>query len=292
MRPKDCTTKIDGLMLHYLDWNRESGYPEPDEAALLLHGMSGNAHIWDRFASKLASYMRTLALDLRGHGESGWASPPAYKGADYTGDIAGLLDQAGIAHAVIVAHSMSVYHAIRYAVDHPDRVRRMVLIDIEAKGRPEHKMMLNAGGVKPHPVFTSVEEAVARERRNARHAPDDLLQDFVRHNLRDAESGERSTGLTYRYDRATLSEFDCYDERENLRRIGCRVLLVYGKQSPAVSPLVMDEMARAIPTAEAAGIETAGHLPHLDNPEAFERAVLPFCRGERDHAGFLQNDQS
>jgi 3-oxoadipate enol-lactonase len=292
MRPKDYTVRINSVPLHYLDWNRESGYPEPGEAALLLHGMSGNAHVWDRFAPKLASHMRTLALDLRGHGESGWASPPAYKGADYIGDIAGLLDQAGIAHVTIVAHSMSVYHAIRYAVDHPDRVRRMVLIDIEAKGRPEHKLMLNASGRKPPPVFTSVEEAVARERRNAPHAPDDLLQDFVRHNLRDAESGESSRGLTYRYDRATLCEFDYYDERENLRRIGCRVLLIYGKQSPAVSPLVMHEMAQAIPTAEVAGIETAGHLPHLDNPEAFERAVLPFCRGERDDAGFFQDDQS
>jgi pimeloyl-ACP methyl ester carboxylesterase len=110
--------------------------------------------------------------------------------------------------------------------------------------------------------------------------------------LRDAESGESSPGLTYRYDRATLAEFDYYDERENLRRIGCRVLLIYGKQSPAVSPQVIHEMARAIPTAEVAGIEPAGHLPHLDNPEAFERAVLPFCRGERDDAGFFQDDQS
>jgi 3-oxoadipate enol-lactonase len=291
IKAKDCTVRVNGVVLHYLDWNGESGYPARDETALLLHGMSGNAHVWDRFAPKLAAHMRTLALDLRGHGESGWASPPAYKSADYTGDIAGLLDGAGIGHAVIVAHSMSVYHAIRYAVDHPDRVRRMVLIDIEAKGRPEHKEILNAGGRKPQPVFRSVEEAVARERRNAARAPDDLLRDFVGHNLRNAEPVDGGVGLTYRYDRATLAEFDYYDERENLRRIGCRVLLVYGKESPAVSPAVMGEMARAIPAADLAGIEAAGHLPHLDNPEAFEQAVVSFCCGDRDYAGFFQNDQ-
>jgi pimeloyl-ACP methyl ester carboxylesterase len=173
---------------------------------------------------------------------------------------------------------MSVYHAIRYAVSHPERVCRMVLIDIEAKGRPEHKAMLNAGGLNPQPVFNSIEEAVTRERRIAAHAPDDLLREFVRHNLRDTESGE---GLTYRYDRATLAEFDFYDEWDNLKRIGCPVLLVYGNESIAVSPAVIREMARAIPAARVAEIEVAGHLPHLDNPEGFERAVLPFCGGEQ-----------
>ena len=76
MEAEDSIIMINGLPLHCLDWNRESSYPGSDETALLLHGMSGNAHVWDRFAPKLASRMRTLALDLRGHGESGWASPP------------------------------------------------------------------------------------------------------------------------------------------------------------------------------------------------------------------------
>src|SRR5215467_3676400 len=199
MKAKDCTITINGLPLHYLDWTSDSGYTESTETALLLHGMSGNAHIWDRFAPRLALHMRTLALDLRGHGESGWTTAPAYKCDDYTGDIGALLDRLGIGHVVIVAHSMSVYHAIRYAVARPDRVRRMALIDIEAKGRPEHKTMLNAGGQKPQPVFRSMEEALARERRNAPHAPDDLLRDFVRHNLRNLEAGNRDTSLTYRY---------------------------------------------------------------------------------------------
>jgi len=280
MECKDCLVSINGLPQHYLDWGKE---PDREETALLLHGMSGNAHVWDRFAPRLAKRMRTLALDLRGHGQSGCATPPAYKGTDYTGDIAGLLETLDIGHAVIVAHSMSVYHAIRYAVSHPERVCRMVLIDIEARGRPEHKAMLNAGGLKPQPVFSSVEEAVTRERRIAAHAPDDLLRDFVSHNLRDVESG---IGLTYRYDRATLAEFDFYDEWDNLKRIGCPVLLVYGKESIAVSPAVMRGMARVIPDARLAEIEAAGHLPHLDNPEGFEQAVLLFCGGECDDAGF------
>ena len=283
MECKDCLVRINELPLHYLDWGTESSYPGCEETALLLHGMSGNAHVWDRFAPRLATRMRTLALDLRGHGQSGWANPAAYKGADYTSDIAHLFDALDIDRAVIVAHSMSVYHAIRYAVSHPERVCRMVLIDIEAKGRPEHKAMLNAGGLKPQPVFTSVEAAVIRERRIATYAPDDLLRDFVSHNLRDTESGE---GLTYRYDRATLAEFDSYDEWDNLKRIRCPVLLVFGNESIAVSPAVIREMARAIPAAGIAGIESAGHLPHLDNPEGFKRAVLPFCVGEGDDAGF------
>ena len=55
-----------GGELHLLEWSTE-GVP-----MLLLHGFGNEAHIWDDFAPIVAPHYRTLALDHRGHGQSGW----------------------------------------------------------------------------------------------------------------------------------------------------------------------------------------------------------------------------
>ncbi len=69
-----------GLELHYLDW------PGPGEPIVLLHGGSLTAHTWDLVALALAR--RCIALDLRGHGLSGWCE--RYRIEDSVGDVAAL----------------------------------------------------------------------------------------------------------------------------------------------------------------------------------------------------------
>jgi pimeloyl-ACP methyl ester carboxylesterase len=206
--------------------------------------------------------------------------PPAYRSGDYLADLEQLMDKLEITRAILIAHSMSVFHSIRYSAENPGRVERLALIDIEATCRPEHKELLNAAGQKPHPVFRSLEEAVSRERRSAPFAPDDELADYVDSSLLTAESADGSLSLTYRFDRATLAQFDNYDEWSNLRRIRCPALIVYGENSQLTRPDVMQAMKREMPQAELAEVPRAGHLPMLDNPEGFEKVVLEFCLGE------------
>jgi pimeloyl-ACP methyl ester carboxylesterase len=225
--------------------------------------------------------MPTLALDLRGHGLSEHAVPPAYRSGAYQTDLEQLMDRLDIRHVMLIAHSMSVFHSIRYGADHPERVARLVLVDIEATCRAEHRELLNAAGQKPHPVFSSLKEAIDRERRSAPFAPADALANFVRSNLRTIESsGDCPQSLTYRFDRATLAQFDNYNEWSNLRRIRCPALIVYGEKSQLIRPEVMEAMKRELTGAELAEVPRAGHLPMLDNPDDFEKAVLGFCAGQ------------
>ena len=81
-------------------------------------------------------------------------------------------------------------------------------------------------------------------------------------------------------DHATLAQFDDYDERDNLGRISCPALVVYGRESTGARPEMMREMAEAIPRARLADIGSAGHLPQMDNPEEFTSKVLEFCLEE------------
>src|SRR5262245_7922841 len=71
---------------------------------------------------------RVVAYDLRGRADSD--TPPAgYSLATHGGDLAALLDHLGLRSAVLAGHSLSAAIALRFAVDHPTRVRRLILID-------------------------------------------------------------------------------------------------------------------------------------------------------------------
>jgi len=132
------------------------------------------------------------------------------------------MDRLDIRTAILVAHSMSVFHSLRYAAGNPDRVAKLVLVDIEAACRREHIELLIAAGRKPHPVFGSLQEAIAREQRSAQFASAEALAGFIQSNLMSIEANDNSPpSLTYRFDRATLAQFDNYDEWSNLKRIRC-----------------------------------------------------------------------
>jgi len=277
---ENSTVEINGLRLHYI--RRSTEQPRPDcPTGVFLHGSSGNAHIWDLVAPAIARNIPTFAIDLRGHGLSDRAIPPAYRGVDYLSDLEQFMDEFDIRSAILIAHSMSVFHSIRYAADNPDRVAKLVLVDIEATCRREHIELLNAAGRKPHPVFGSLEEAIAREQRSAQFASTEALAGFIQSNLAAIEAADNSLpSLTYRFDRATLAQFDNYDEWGNLKRIRCPVLIVYGEHSQLVRYEVVQKMKSELNQGTLAEIPRAGHLPMLDNPTAFEQAVLGFCLSE------------
>ncbi len=62
----DHTIEARGIAFHYLEWGDPSSPP-----MVLLHGLTGHAHIWDHMAPRLAERFHVFALDQRGHGDSG-----------------------------------------------------------------------------------------------------------------------------------------------------------------------------------------------------------------------------
>lgn len=95
---------------------------------LLLHGLFGNSHEWNSVAEKLSRGRQVIVPDQRGHGEADW-------GRDYTAgrlvsDVSDLVTVLGLESFDLVGHSMGGIVSMLYAAAHPDRVRRLVLLDI------------------------------------------------------------------------------------------------------------------------------------------------------------------
>ncbi|MGH7264683.1 MAG: alpha/beta fold hydrolase, partial [Candidatus Rokuibacteriota bacterium] len=126
------SVRASGVTLALLEWG-----PAGRPPVLLLHGGAAHAHWFDRVALTLAGACHVAALDQRGHGESGWATPPAYATEDFAGDLAAVLDGLGWDRAALVGHSMGGHNAMAFAAWHPARVRALVVVDARPAIPPE-----------------------------------------------------------------------------------------------------------------------------------------------------------
>ena len=249
---RDHFMAVNDLVLHYAEWEGR-GAP----LMLLLHGATGHAHLWDAFAPAFADSYRVIALDQRGHGASEWASPPAYRAEDYVADLAGFIDYLGPGKVTLIGHSTGALHATIYAATHPERVRRLLFIDIEACPQLKWKEYLRKGGQRPHREFSSLQEVLEQEfsfpTGPRRHASPELLERVAAYGTRRLPNGR----LSYRYDRATIALCDDYDVRPYQPKIQCRVLFVRGATSPVLSRQTAEEISQMFPREEMVEVESA-----------------------------------
>lgn len=116
-----------GIRIHGLEWgDRPSGTP-----ILFLHGVGGNAWVWDDVAPRLVAALpghRLVAIDQRDGGDTDHPAT-AYDRADFIADIVAVHDRLGGEPMILVGHSRGGWLGAAFAIDHPDRVAGLVLVD-------------------------------------------------------------------------------------------------------------------------------------------------------------------
>lgn len=118
------TVRHRGVRLHYLTWGTSGS------VVVLLPGFSLTAHAFDDIGPRLAVGHRVIALTPRGFGESDAPDDSSgYTINTLVGDLRALLDSLRIPRAAIVAHSLSGTVAAHFALQFPDRVSRLMLLD-------------------------------------------------------------------------------------------------------------------------------------------------------------------
>lgn len=120
-------TSHDGVEIAYDDAG-----PREGRAALLVHGFASNRHeAWKRtgwYAAFERRGQRIVALDLRGHGESGKPrDPDAYDRDRLVGDVVALMDHLGLGQVDLFGYSMGSRISLEVARSHPDRVANLIV---------------------------------------------------------------------------------------------------------------------------------------------------------------------
>jgi pimeloyl-ACP methyl ester carboxylesterase len=115
--------------LHVVDLREESPAPSGALPIVFVHGMVGYAGFWNSALAASADRRRAIALDLRGHGNSGAPKDGAYDVESCADDVDAVFDALGLDGAVLVGHSYGAFVTIETAARRPNVVRRLVLVD-------------------------------------------------------------------------------------------------------------------------------------------------------------------
>ncbi len=253
----------DGIAIEYTDQGR--GLP-----VVLLHGFANGRTLWQPQLDALAGRYRLIAPDLRGFGGSSATDGRAVSMDEYADDIAMLLDQIGIARAVVGGISLGGYVALAFALRHPQRLRGLVLANTRAGADPPDWAAIREDMVRT--VLARGAEAVVESYGDKPFRPDcpEAIKDEVRSAIRRQPtaglvSGTR--GMAQRPDRSPL-----------LGSIHVPTLVIHGTEDRYVPVAEAETMHRAIAGSRYACLAGAGHLSNVDSAEAFNAALDEFLR--------------
>lgn len=234
---------------------------------VLVHGSGGNALSWWQQVPRYARRHRVIVYDVFGFGRSA-GDPAARHPRRLPGDLAAVLDAAGVERAALVCQSLGGWTGLPFALAHPERTAALVL-----SGSP--------GGILTPGIardFAGLAERIARRPGLAGMA---LAEDYPK----------REPARTFLYEQigalnppdviaaygAGLAELAIPFAR--LAGFATPTLLVAGEHDAFFSPPALAEVAAALPGARLRVFVGAGHSPYWEIPDAFDDEVLRFLEG-------------
>ena len=265
--PESGHVDADGLRLHYVDWGNAAAPP-----MILLHGLQDCARSWDYFAASMRSDYHVIAVDHRGHGDSGRASPQRYRLRDYVADVEALVDALGLRAVTLVGHSAGGRNAFVYAVSHPETVESLVIVDIDPDAiNPETRGMF-ARYNSESDEWDSLDAVVERLRSRQPNSTEEMLAHQAAHMTRRLVGG----GRVWKRDRKLLAAYERPDLWAEWSRVRCPTLIVRGRQSDLLNHEVAVRMREAVPGSRLAELEGGGHWFYQERPTDFEATVRWF----------------
>lgn len=241
-----------GVQIAYRDSGIAQGsHPLSDVPVVLVHGMGGDGHTWDRFATSLIRAGRRVIIpDLRGHGRSAHTS--SYGFDEFGADLLRLVDHLELTTIDLLGHSLGGYAASCVAIERPDLVRRLVL--------EEQPLPLRSGDEQPDLTrrLPSIPELW--------HATTSLL---------------RHPRAVLAFDRSmTASALEQFRKPypqwwENLSELTTPTLMLHGGPGGMVDPEKLELFRTRVPDCRVETF-TCGHSIHRDRYREFASVVLPF----------------
>jgi len=266
---RDGTVPSAGVLLHYREWGTPGQRP-----LLFLHGGSAHARWWDFLVAYLGEY-RCIALDLRGHGDSGWPDDGDYRLETHAGDAAAVVDALALERVCVIGHSFGGFVAMRYAARRDPRLAGLVFVDNRTRIGAHSARLLEALRKLPHPRYASMEDAVRRFRLmpSTSTASPEILAHVARHGTKQLADGV----WTLKFDRRALASTPAQDFASALTAVTCPLLAVRGADSEIVSRAGLEEFRTVTPHAQTAEIAGAHHHVLLDQPRALAEQIRRFC---------------
>lgn len=246
--------------------------PASAQIVVLVHGFSVPAYIWEpTFQMLLKAGYQVLRYDLYGRGYSDRPTTD-YTGQLFDQQLTELLDFLNVRAPVdIIGLSMGGAIATDFATHHPERVRKLALVDPAHRGREERSLM-DMALVGEFIMDVSLSPGMAEGQTT----------DFVEPGRFPDWADKYRVQMTYRGFKAailsTLRNYFHEDHWAAYLQVGAfqkPVLLIWGKQDATI-PFSMSKAVQEALNAQFLAVDNAGHLPHYERPEVVNPVLLEF----------------
>ncbi|HIF18009.1 MAG TPA: alpha/beta fold hydrolase [Cycloclasticus sp.] len=242
------------------------------EALIILHGLFGNARNWQGIAQLLTERYCVYTLDLRNHASSPHADLMDYP--SMSADVASFMDQQGLLEATILGHSMGGKVAMQLAMSEPDKVSRLIVVDI-APVTYKHNFDDVLAGLHNVPL-----DKVRSRKEADQYLAEKInvlsLRQFLLQNLVSSKAG----GFEWRVNLASIEKnmpvIMGFPESEVPQSFGKQTLFINGEKSTYLAPRYRTSVAKFFPVAEFETVPKAGHWPHIESPSAFMEILNKF----------------
>jgi lipase len=259
-----------GLRANYRTWNASAGEGPP---LVLLHGGGGSSALWEKVAEVLGLDRRLLAPDLLGCGATeGWPERGALT-HDLQAELVAQIVDEQVGDAVdLVGHSYGGATAVRLAVNHPAKVRSLVLVEpiltclLREAGDPMFEDSVRVNRFFVAAVDDGRPESAWQEFLDARNGAGTWarLSDRRRAEFLKQSAQAREASLSNLTNRTTLAE---------CRAIGVPLTIVCGGATTPPDRRTSEVLREAVPGARYEIIDEAGHMSPLSHPGEIARIV-------------------
>jgi len=265
-----------GLRLHVREWGQADGPP-----ILFIHGWSQNHLCWAKqYESALADEFRLVAYDLRGHGMSEAPLEPGHytDGTLWAEDVAAIIEELDLGRPVLVGWSYGAFVICDYVRAHgQDRIAAIDFVEGAVKLGEAAFGTLIGPGFLDHFVGATADDLptnIGTMRSFVRACvvkpvPDDDLETAICWNVTVPAAI-----------RANLAAREL-DYDDVLGALGVPLLVTQGRADSVVLPAMAEHVLATCPAAEASWYEGTGHVPHLEEPERFNRELAGLTRRAR-----------
>jgi len=270
-QPADRFLDVNGLRIHCVDWGGDGKPP-----MVMVHGLDRNARTFDHLATRFTSKYRVLAIDMRGHGDSGWDPQGRYLVEDHVGDLEGVVQQLSLRDLVLWGNSTGGRVVQVFAGKHPDLVSRVISEDVGPE-RPRQIADNYAKRVQQEQAgWASQDELLSQLRKSNPRMSPAVLEPYVRYGTKTRADGR----IEWKRDPQLVKGFVATELWRFVRNIKSPILYILGGRSNIVPPETQDELRKTLPNAQLMTIPDVGHYPSDEQTEEVVDIVNRFLAGE------------
>ena len=266
---------IDGMLVHL----RDQGPRDDPTPVVLLHGTSASLHTWEGWAAVLQDKRRVISLDLPGFGLTGPFPDGDYRMSHYSAFLANVLEQLQVPRAVVAGNSFGGQLAWQFALDHPQRVERLVLVD--AAGYPRNATSMPIGfrlaqipalapvmaNVLPRPM---IEASIRNVYGDPDQVSDELIDRYYELTLR---AGNRDA-LRQRF-----IQVEAGQSYTRISELKMPTLILWGGRDELIPPVNAERFKRDIKGSRLVLFDELGHVPQEEDPARTVAVLMGFLEG-------------